>query len=94
MLKKKMWLINMILLVCSLKHKYDPWFQNEELADTTINIDKEESVDLSYISPLEGDEEVKEENVLQEKEKNLDFKLTINQASSIINTNKSWKQLI
>ena len=40
-----MWVINMILLVCSLKHKYDPRFENEELADTTININKEESVD-------------------------------------------------
>ena len=36
-------------------YNYDPWFENEELTD------KEESVDLSDMLPLEGDaEEVKE----------------------------------
>ena len=35
-------------------HSYDDWFENEKLTD------KEESVDLSGISQLEDDEEVKE----------------------------------
>ena len=35
-------------------HSYDDWFENERLTD------KEESVDLSDISQLEDDEEVKE----------------------------------
>ena len=55
----------------TIKHKYDPknifletynfdiWFENEELSDTTIKNDKEVSVGLSDVSPLESDEEVK-----------------------------------
>ena len=40
--------------VISWRHSYDDWFENERLTD------KEESVDLSDISQLEDDEEVKE----------------------------------
>ena len=55
-----------------MEHKYNPtkiflgtynddvWFENEESIDKTRKIDKEESVDLSDMPPLEGDEEVKE----------------------------------
>ena len=50
----------MILLIYFLKHNYKDWFKNEELGDTTRKSDKEESVDLSDIEPLECDEEVKE----------------------------------
>ena len=39
----------------------DVWFENEESTDTTSRkSDKEESVNLSDMPPLEGDEEVKE----------------------------------
>ena len=46
-------------------YNYDIWFENEGLVDTTSRKidkeesarDKEESVDLSDIPPLEGDEE-------------------------------------
>ena len=41
-------------------YNYDNWFKNEELADTTRKNDKEESVDLSDMPLLEGDEKVKE----------------------------------
>ena len=42
-------------------YNYDVWFENEELIDTTSRkSDKEESVDLSDMLSLEGDEEVKE----------------------------------
>ena len=41
----------MILLIYFLKHSYDLWFQNEQ------STDKEESLDLSDMVPLEGDEE-------------------------------------
>ena len=50
----------MILLIYLLKHNYKDWFKNEELGDTARKSDKEESVDLSDIEPLEYDEEVKE----------------------------------
>ena len=55
-----------------MKHKYEPkklfletynydvWFENQESSDTKRKSDKEESVDLSYMPSLEGDEEVKE----------------------------------
>ena len=39
-----------------MKHKYDEWFENEESTDTTRKSDKEDSLDLSDIPPLEGDE--------------------------------------
>ena len=54
-----------------MKHKYNPtksfletcsyhvWFENEELSDTTRKSDNEESVDLSDLPPLKGDEKVK-----------------------------------
>ena len=47
--------LNIILLIYFLKHiiMIDVWFENEE------STYKEESVDLSDMSPLEGDEEVK-----------------------------------
>ena len=42
-------------------YNYNIWFENEKLADTTsTKSDKGESVHLSDMSPLEGDEEVKE----------------------------------
>ena len=50
----------MILLIYFLEHNYKDWFKNEELGDTTRKSDKEESVELSDIEPLECDEEVKE----------------------------------
>ena len=55
-----------------MKHKYEPrklfletynyyvWFENQESSDTKRKSDKEESVDLSCMSSVEGDEEVKE----------------------------------
>ena len=54
-------------------YSYEDWFKNEELTDTTRN-DKEESVDLSDMSPVEGDEEVKEGKRI----KNINSKQTIN----------------
>ena len=55
----------MILLLYFLKYNY-VWFENEELTDKTSRIsDKEESLDLSDMSLLEGnEEEVKEGKVL------------------------------
>ena len=45
----------MILLIYFLKHNYGNWFENDKLND------KEESVDLSDMPPLEcEEEEVKE----------------------------------
>ena len=59
--RKKIWVINIILLIYFLKHNYDSWFQNKESYDTTSRkSDKEESTDLSDMLPLGGDEEVKE----------------------------------
>ena len=46
-------------------YNYDPWFQNEELSDTTIKSGKEESIDLSDMPPLEDDEEVTERKGLK-----------------------------
>ena len=40
-------------------YNYEDCFKNEESADATRKSDKEESVDLSDMPPLEGDEEVK-----------------------------------
>ena len=37
-------------------NKYDEWFENEESTDTTRKSNKEDSLDLSDIPPLEGDE--------------------------------------
>ena len=37
------------------------WFKNEESADATIKNSEEESADLSFISPLGTNEEIKEE---------------------------------
>ena len=54
-------------------YSYEDWFKNEELTYTTRN-DKEESVDLSDMSPVEGDEEVKEGKRI----KNINSKQTIN----------------
>ena len=62
--------------------------ENEEWDDTTRKSDKEEPVDLCNVPTLEGDEKIKE----KKKIKNFDSKETINQASSIFSTNKSWKQ--
>ena len=39
--------------------------KNEESVDTTRKNDKEESVDLSGMPPLEGDEEVKTQTSFQ-----------------------------
>ena len=55
----------MILLTYFLKHNYEGLFRNEELSDTTRKSDKEESVDLSDIPPLEGEEEIKDRNGLK-----------------------------
>ena len=41
-------------------YNYDIWFETEETSDTTRKSDKEESVNLSDMPPLEGDEEVNE----------------------------------
>ena len=41
-------------------YNYDVWFENEESTDTTRKCDKEESVNLSDMPPLEDDGEVKE----------------------------------
>ena len=47
-------------------YNYDDWLRDEESADTIRKNDKKESVDLSDMSPLEGDkEEVKEEKGLK-----------------------------
>ena len=40
-------------------YRYDDWFEDEELTDTTKESDKEKSVSLSDMSPPEDDEEVK-----------------------------------
>ena len=43
-------------------YDYDIWFENKKSADTTSRKkDKEESVDLTDMPPLEGDEEVVKE---------------------------------
>ena len=43
-------------------YNYDIWFENEEPTDiTSRKSDKEESIDVSDMSPLEGDEEVNRE---------------------------------
>ena len=43
-------------------YNYDFWFENEEsTVITSRKSDKEESIDVSDMSPLEGDEEVKRE---------------------------------
>ena len=61
MLGKKIWVINIILLIFET-YNYDSWFENEESYDrTSRKSGKEESIDLSDMPPLEGDkEEVKE----------------------------------
>ena len=38
-------------------YNYDLWLENEESTDKEDLIDKKESVDLSDLLPLEGDEE-------------------------------------
>ena len=43
----------MFLIIYFLKHNYEPRFENEE------STDREKSVYLSDMPPLEGDEEVK-----------------------------------
>ena len=55
----------MNIIICQLlnkkiEHKYDPinlflylWFENEESIDTTTKSDKEESVDLFDMPPLQ-----------------------------------------
>ena len=47
----------MILILYFLKHNYDDWFENEESTETTRESDKEESVSLSDMPPIEGDED-------------------------------------
>ena len=43
-------------------YNYEIWFENEEsTVITSRKSDKEESIDVSDMSPLEGDEEVKRE---------------------------------
>ena len=39
-------------------YNYDVWFENEESVGTTRKSDRKESVDLSGMPPLEGNEEV------------------------------------
>ena len=46
-------------------YNYDACFENEESADTTRKSDKKELVDLSDISPLEVNEEVKDGKALK-----------------------------
>ena len=46
----------MILIIYFLEHNYDPRFENEE---STV---REKSVDLSDMSPIEGDEEEMKED--------------------------------
>ena len=47
-------------------YNYDVWFENVELTDTTWRkSDEKESVDLSDMLPLEGDEKLKEETRLK-----------------------------
>ena len=41
-------------------YNYENWFENKELNDTKRKSNKEESIDLTDMPPLEGDEEVKE----------------------------------
>ena len=53
------------MLIYFLKHNYDDWFKNEELADKTKKSDKEKSVDLSDMPPLKDDGEVKERKGLK-----------------------------
>ena len=59
MLRKKIWVINMILLVLFLEAcDYNIPFETEESTGTTSKkSDKEESVYLYDMPPLEGDEE-------------------------------------
>ena len=63
----------MILLIYFLKHNYKDWFKNEELDDTTRKSDKEESVDLSDIEPLECDRRKRRKRI-----KNRDSKQIVN----------------
>ena len=44
----------------SKTYNYDAWFENEELTDKEESTDGKESVELSYMPPLEGDEEAKQ----------------------------------
>ena len=63
-------------------YNYNDWYENVESSD------KEESVDLSDMSPLEGDEE----EVKKRKRINkFNSKQIINKTSDLISTNKSRK---
>ena len=46
-------------------YNYENWFENKELNDTKRKSNKEESIDLTDMPPLEGDKEVKEEKRLK-----------------------------
>ena len=46
-------------------YKYEDWYKNKKSVNTRRKNDKEEPVDLSDITPLEGDEEVKERKGLK-----------------------------
>ena len=47
-------------------YNYDLWFENEEPTDKKQSTSRKEFVDLSYMPPLEGDEEeVKERKILK-----------------------------
>ena len=54
----------MILIIIFLKNNYDDWFENETSIDTIKESDKEESVNLSVIPPLEKVKEGKDLKVL------------------------------
>ena len=65
-------------------YDYSLWSENKE-----ESTDKKESVYLSDMPPLEGDEEVKEGRI-----KIFNSKQIINETSNTISTNKNWKQFI
>ena len=48
--------INLFFETCN----YNIWFENEESSDTARKKEKEESVDLSNMPPIEGGKEVKQ----------------------------------
>ena len=65
---KRSWIINIILIIYFLKHDYDVWLKIKnrliQLLEK-VKKKKKESVDLSDMLSLEGDEEVKERKGLK-----------------------------
>ena len=86
---KRSWITNIILIIYFLKHDYDVWLKiKNRLIQLLEKVKKKESVDLSDMLSLEGDEEVKERKILKiSTPKKLLTRL-------VILLNKNWKQFL